>query len=51
MVSGYRSARDAEEAESESVSRGGWAARDDGNDKLTFKKWLTSSKGSGSADR
>jgi hypothetical protein len=47
MVQGYRHARAADEANAECVSNGGWAARDDGDDKITFKKWLKSNKGSG----
>lgn len=44
MVNGYRSAKAAELVESESVSRGGYAARDDGNKRLTFKEWLKAGK-------
>lgn len=45
LVQGYRHARAADEAAGESVSRGGWAARDDtGPKRITFKKWLQDSK-------
>jgi hypothetical protein len=46
MVHGYRSARHAALVESESVSRGGWAARDDDDRRraVTFKDWLKANK-------
>lgn len=45
LVQGYRHARAAEEVNRESVSSGGWAARDDtGPKRITFKRWLKDSK-------
>lgn len=46
LVSGYRSARAAHVVESESVSRGGWARRDDDDRPraVTFKEWLKANK-------
>jgi hypothetical protein len=42
---GYRHARAAEDQAAESVSGGGWAARDDtGPKRITFKRYLQDSK-------